>query len=141
MKITNVSQRSVYLKDLKFVPQSQTEGRRGEDRYLKPGAHVYLPNTSEVLRSVVRGDIRAFVAMGVLQLEDRVTLAAQGQLGDAVTLAHCFHYPPSVYLLKQVDDVWVDGTGTADILHDASFTSTTIMNATDGQIVYLIRLI
>jgi hypothetical protein len=141
VKVTNVSQKTIYLKDLKFVPQSQTEGRRGEDRYLRPGAHAYLPNTSEVLRSVVHGDIRAFVQQGILALEDHVTLANQGQPGDSVTLEHGFHYPPSVYLLKQVDDTWVDGTGTADVTHNAMFTATTVANVTDGEIVYMIRLI
>ncbi len=141
MKVTNISQKVIYLRDLKFVPQAQTEGRRGEDRYLKPGAHVYLPNTSEVLRSVVGGDIRHFVAHGVLSIEDRVVLAADGAAGDTVTLEHGLHYPPSVYLLQRLGSAWVDATGTADVQHNSEFTSTTITNTTDAEVTYLIRLL
>src|ERR1700690_3540627 len=66
MKITNISSKRIYLKDLKVLHESQTEGRRGEDIYLDPvgtpngKTFVYLPETSEVLRSASNGDIRGF---------------------------------------------------------------------------------
>jgi len=34
MKVTNLSDKQLYLADLKFVPQAQEEGRKGEDRFL-----------------------------------------------------------------------------------------------------------
>ena len=37
MKVTNISSTTIYLRDLKFVAQAQTEGRRGEDRYIAAG--------------------------------------------------------------------------------------------------------
>lgn len=140
MKVTNISQSTIYLKDLRLVAQAQTEGRRGEDRYLKPGHSVYLPNTSQVLRSVIAGDIRAFVAAGKVTIEDRVTLEATGDPGDSVTLVHGFHYPPVVYLLRHTGSTWVDGTGTADVVHDEAFTSTTISNTTSDEMEFLVRL-
>lgn len=144
MKVTNISQLKIYLSDLKFSPQAQTEGRRGEDRYLDPGESVYLPNTSEVLRSVVGGEIRKFVDAEKLSIEDRVTLAANGEEGDSVTLNHGLKYPPAVSSLKFVDaeeGYWVDGTGALDITHNLGFTSTTVVNTADAEVTFLIRLL
>jgi hypothetical protein len=141
VKLTNLSSDTIYLKDLKVTHSSQVEGRRGEDRYLGPGASVYLPNTSEVLRSAVGGDIRGFVTQGVLRAEDEVTLDAAGGAADSVTLTHNLNFAPAVYVLKQVATTWVDATGTVDIVHDDDFTSVTITNTTAGALTFLIRLL
>lgn len=147
MKVTNISTTTIYLKDLKFVPQAQSEGRRGEDRYLQPGASVYLPNTSQVIRSAFDGDLRAWLQAGVVALEDTHTLSANGDPGDSVTLTHDFGFPPAVYVLKKVGTDWVDATGTFDVVQNVLpgftaqiFTSVTITNTTAGALDFLIRL-
>jgi hypothetical protein len=148
MKVTNISSGTLYLKDLKFVPQSQNEGRRGESRYISPGNSVYLPNTSQVLRSASEGDLRAWRDAGVVELEDTDLLAANGAPGDAVTHTHNFGYPPAVYVLKQVGATWVDATGTVDVVHNVVpgsspqvFQSVTVTNTTAGALTFLVRLL
>ncbi|NBR00151.1 MAG: hypothetical protein EBT79_07445 [Actinobacteria bacterium] len=147
MKVTNVSSTTIYLRDLKFVAQAQTEGRRGEDRYIAPGGSVYLPNTSQVLRSAIEGDLNAWLRAGVVTLDDTELLAANGNPGDSVTLTHDFGYAPIVYVLKQVGATWVDATGTVDIVHNVVaglaptvFESVTVTNTTAGALTFLIRL-
>jgi hypothetical protein len=141
VKITNLSTKKIYLADCKVTHSAQAEGRRGEDRYIQPGASVYLPNTSEVLRSAVGGDIFKFASIGTIRIEDLVTLAANGSPGDAVTLTHNLQFPPVVYALKQVMTTWVDATGTIDIVHNQTYTAVTITNTTPGSLTFLIRLI
>lgn len=143
MKVKNISPNPIYLRDLKFVPQAQTEGRRGEDRYLAPGGSVYLPNTSQVLRSAYDGDLRAWLEAGVVELEDTVTLAG----GASVTLQHNFGYAPVVHVLKKVGLTWVDATGTYDAVHSVTpgltpqvFVSVEITNTTGGPLNFYIRL-
>lgn len=148
MKVTNVSTTTIYLRDLRFVPQAQSEGRRGEDVYVGAGQSVYLPNTSQVLRSAVDGDLRAWRDAGVVTLEDVETLAANGNPGDSVTLDHPFGYPPACYVLKQVGVTWVDATGTFDLVHNVVagsspqvFESVTITNTTAGALTYFVRFL
>lgn len=140
MKVTNISNKRIYLKDLKVTHASQVEGRRGEDRYIAPGGSIYIPNTSEVFRSIIAGDIRKFIDAGIVSIEDIVALAANGSPGDSVVLTHDFKFAPGVYILKQVSSTWVDATGTVDIVHNASFTTVTITNTTGGALTFLIRL-
>jgi hypothetical protein len=140
VKVTNISTKLLYLGDLRILHESQTEGRRGEDRYLGPGRSAYLQNTSETLRSACKGTLRAWKDLGVIQLEDEVTLAASGGL-DTVILAHDYGYPPIVYVLKLVGVTWVDATGVVDISHNAGFTETTITNTTAFVLTLLIRLV
>ena len=140
MKITNISTSTVYLSDLKTVRQAQNEGRRGEDRYVDAGQSVYLPNTSEVLRSVLIGDIAKWVTAGILTIEDTFGLDAAGG-ADTIVLTHGFGFPPSVYILKQVGPDWVDATGTVDITHDGAFTTVTIANTTAFPLVFKVRLL
>ena len=148
MKVTNVSNTTIYLRDLRFVAQAQSEGRRGEDRYVQPGASVYLPNTSQVIRSAIDGDLRAWRDAGVVELEDTDALAANGNPGDSVTLTHPFGYPPGVVVLKQVGATWVDATGTFDLAHNVVpgsspqvFQSVTITNTTPGALTFLVRFL
>jgi len=131
MKITNISTSTLYLRDLKFVRDSQTQGPgRGEDRYLAAGVSIYVPNTTEVIRSAKEGELWAWAQANppLITLEDTETLAVQGAAGDAVTLTHNWGLPPIVYVLKKVGATWVDATGTYDMLHDAAFNSVTIAN-------------
>lgn len=137
MKVTNLTPATIYLDDLKITNPSQGSGRRGEDRYIGANASKYLPNTSEVLRSAISGDIRRFVDAGKMSVEDVTTLAPNG----SIILTHNFHFPPGVVVLKQVDDVWVDGTGTVDIAHNATFTEVELINTTAFTITFLIRLV
>lgn len=141
MKVTNISNARIYLKDLRLTNASQADGRRGEDRYIGPGTHEYLPNTSEVLRSAIAGDIRGLIQAGKVTIEDVVELQANGSPGDSVVLTHNFHFPPGVAVLKQVGATWVDGTGTVDIVHNQAFTTTTLTNTTAFTITFLIRLL
>lgn len=141
MKVTNVSPNTIYLGDLKLNRQSQTEGREGEDRYLGPGRSVYLPNTSEVLRSAFKGALRAWRDAGVVELEEEITLDAVGGPSDTAVLTHDYGYPPVVYILKKVGFSWVDATGTVDIFHNLTFTQTSITNTVAAPITFLIRLV
>lgn len=128
MKVTNISTFVLYFHDLRVTHASQVEGRSGEDRYLGPGHSAYLPNTTEVVRSAYKGDLRSWRDQGLIDLEDETTLAANGAPGDTVVLTHNFGLPPSVYVLKQVGPTWVDATGTVDISHNATFTTTSVQN-------------
>jgi hypothetical protein len=143
MKVTNISPNTLFLKDLRFIPQAQTEGRRDAGRYIGAGSSVYLPNTSEVLRSAMMGDLRAWKDAGLITLEDIVPLAN----GASTTIVHPFGFPPVVYVLKQVGLTWVDATGTFDLVHNtgapaapSNFTSVTLTNTSGGPLTYLIRL-
>jgi hypothetical protein len=151
MKITNISNKRIYLKDLKVLHESQTEGRRGEDIYLDPVGtpngkiFVYLPETSEVLRSASNGDIRGFrdgdpnatpPILPSISVDDFVPL----NNGNSIVLSHFFHRQPNVTVLKQVGPNWVDATGVVDITHDAAFTQVTITNATGVNLVFLIKI-
>jgi hypothetical protein len=145
MKVTNISTKRIYLKDLKFVPQAQTEGRRGEDRYLDAGASVYLPDTSEVLRSAHYGDIRKFKDNNYLTVNDTVNLAAVGNPGDNIVINHQLGYPPTVTVLKQNGATWVDATGIMNIVHHADvhgipFTQVTVSNTIPFAVTYLIKV-
>ena len=141
MKVTNVSKGRIYLSDLRITHEAQTEGRRGEDRYLEPGKSVYLQNTSEVLRSAYKGLLRAWKLKGYVELEDQITLDANGGLNDTIVLDHNYGYPPVVYVLKQSGVTWVDATGTIDVSHDSGFSETTITNTTAFALTFLIRLV
>lgn len=140
MKVTNISPTRIYLKDLKFVPQAQTEGRRGEDRYLDAGASAYLPDTSEVLRSAHYGDIKKFKDTNYLTVNDTVALAAFGNPGDGVVINHNLGYAPTVTVLKQNGATWVDATGIMNIVHNAAFTSVTISNTIPFAVTYLVKI-
>ncbi len=128
MKITNISSRKLYLQDLRILHASQTEGRRGEDSYLVSGAFVYVPNTSEVLRSAFKGDLKKWANNGTVTLEDLVILDALHGMHDTVILSHNFGFLPTVYVVKSVGSTWVDATGTVDISHNSTFTTTTVAN-------------
>lgn len=140
MKVKNISQARIFLHDLKVMRSSQSEGRRGEEVYLLPGNSVYLPNTSEVLRSALHGDIANFKRMGIVTTEDTEALAA----GASVILTHGFGFAPGLMVLKLVagaPDVWVDATGTYDAVHDAHFNTITVTNTTPGPLTFLIRIL
>lgn len=150
MKVTNVTKAQVlYLGDLRITHEAQTEGRRGEDRYLGPGRSVYLQNTSDVLRSAYKGTLKTWRDLGYIELEDSIALDAFGGANDTVVLTHEYGYPPIVYALKQVGVTWVDATGTLDISHRADpldplarpFTQTVITNTTAFPLTFLIRLV
>jgi len=141
MKVTNISPHLILLRDLRVMPAAQNEGRRGEERYLQPGMSVYFPNTQEVLRSAMTGDISKFKALNYLTIEDTVTLQANGDPNDTVVLPHGFGFPPAVYVLKQVGVTWVDATGTYDASHDVTFQNVTVVNTTAGILTFLIRLL
>ena len=141
MKVTNISASTLYLADLVNVHEGQHGGTRGEDRYLAPNASVYLPNTSEVLRSIrPGGNLYVWRQNGVVDLEDQVDLAANGNPGDSVTLTHNFGTPPAVVAFKQVGITWVDATGTYDAVHNETFTTVTFTNTVGAPLTFFIRL-
>lgn len=142
MKVTNISGVRLFLKDLKFSPQAQSEGRRGEDQYLEPSGptqSAYLLDTSEVLRSCFKGDIANYVKNGKLSINDTVALAANPGPGNSTTLTHNFGFMPHVTILKQVGGTWVDATGTVNVSHNAAFTTTTITNTTGFALTFIVR--
>ena len=136
MKISNVSNIRIYLHDLRFTREAQSEGRNGEDMYLNPGASVYVPNTSEVIRSAFKGDLRKWRDQGIIELEETISIDAS----ETVTLNHNLGLPPSVNITKQVGDTWVDATGTFNAVHNIDFTAVGITNTTSGTLGYFIRL-
>lgn len=140
MKVKNISSQKIYLKDLRVTHESLTEGRRGEDVYIAPGASKYLPDTSEVLRSAQKGDIKKFKTAGKIETDDVVALAASPGPGNDVVLNHGLGYLPDVRVYKQVSSTWVDATGVMDIVHNAAFTTTTISNPTAFALTFLIKL-
>lgn len=140
MKVKNISNQKIYLKDLRVTHESLTEGRRGEDLYIAPGDFKYLPDTSEVLRSAQKGDIKKLLDAGMIETDDVVNLAAAGNQGDSIVINHNLGYLPDVRVYKQVSQTWVDATGVMDIVHNAAFTSTTISNPTAFALTFLIKL-
>jgi hypothetical protein len=139
MKVTNVSTLRIYLKDLKFQPQAETEGRRGEDLYLEPSGTLqsaYLIDSSEVLRSCLKGDIKKHIALGRITLNDVITLAS----GASIVLTHNFNFLPHVIVVKQVGSTWVDATATFNAVHNAAYTTVTITNTTAFTLTYTVRL-
>lgn len=144
MIVTNLTLGTIYLKDLRVTRQDQTEGRRAEDRYIGAGHTVYLPDTSEVLRSAQKGDLFQFAKVGKLRLNDPFTLSAFPGPGNTITISHGLGYIPSTVLVKKVmvgpTVTWVDATGTVDIVHNADFTETTITNAVSTSIEFLLRI-
>ena len=142
MKVKNISAGTIFLNDLWAIRESQNQGRRGEARYLAAGSSVYLPNTSEVLRSAAPGGTLAkWRDTGVVTLEDTDALAANGDPGDTVVLTHNFGYAQAVSVLKQVGVTWVDATGTYDAVQNAAFTTVTVTNTTAFPLTFLIRFL
>ena len=134
VKITNVSSSRVYLSDLRLSPESQTVGR-GEDRYLHPGDHAYLPDTGEVLRSAREGTLLKLVQIGVVRLNDEATLAS----GGVMTLDHELHYMPLILVFRKVGATWVDATNMFAIVHDLDFTQTTVTNVSGVTLDVMVR--
>lgn len=123
--------------------QAQTEGRRTEDVYLGAGQSIYLPDTSDVLRSAQKGDLFQFVRVGKLTLNDAFTLGAAPGPGNVLTIAHLLGYIPGIVLLKKITGppvTWVDATGTVNIVHNATFTEVTITNMVPSSMEFLIRI-
>lgn len=144
MKVTNVSGATLYLKDLRLIRQGQSEARRAEDLYVGPGASKYLPDTSDVIRSAQKGDLYAFEKVGKITLNDATTLAAAPGPGNALTIVHDLGYIPHIVVVKKVMVgpvvTWVDATGIVDIVHNDTFTETTITNTVASPIDFLIRI-
>lgn len=136
VKIKNISNSRIYLKDLRNSPQSQTEGNRGEDIYLHPNQSIYIPDTSEVLRSLYKGSIHRMKIDGKIEIQDTITL----DVNQTLTMEHNFGYPITTIVLKRVDDTWVDATGIVDISHDVGFTWTKITNVIDESVTLLVKL-
>lgn len=158
MKVTNITNKRIYLSDLKILHESQTEGRRGEDLYLDPVGTVpthlgppyvhvskYLPETSEVLRSASHGDIRKFrdgdplatpPILPSITVDDDINL----NFGASFTIDHWFHRQPNVVVLKRVGATWVDATGLIGIVHNAAFTQVIITNASGVNLRLLIKV-
>jgi hypothetical protein len=141
MKVKNVSTKKLYLKDLKISHESQVEGRRGEDSYLAAGASVYLPDTSEVLRSAVKGDIAKFVSTGVLQLNETISLDATGGANDDAVITHNLGYLPTVVVCKQSGQTWVQTTlAEVSVVHNAALKTVTLTNLTAGALTVLVKV-
>jgi hypothetical protein len=144
MKVTNLTNTSIYLKDLRLIRQGQTEARRSEDQYIGAGRSIYLPDTSEVIRSAQKGDLFQFSRVGKLQLNETLDLAAYPGPGNSVVLTHNLGYPPNTVVLKKVMVgpvvTWVDATGTVDVVHNSDFTQTTISNPVTLPLEFLVRI-
>lgn len=148
MKVTNLKGLRVYLKDLRVARESGSDGRRTEDRYIDAAgtanSSVYLPDTSDVLRSAQKGDLYKFAKAGVLSLNDATTLAAAPGPGNSITIQHNLKYPPSINVFKKVVvgpvTTWVDATGIVDVVHNVDFTEVTITNTVALPIDFLIRI-
>jgi len=85
MKVRNLTPGAIYLKDLK-IDQVSIGSLRGEDRYIGPGATIYLEDTDVVLRSASKGDIFALAQAGILEVvEEPLKVNENGEL-DVPTL-------------------------------------------------------
>jgi hypothetical protein len=144
VKVTNISGGSIYLRDLRVIREGQTDSRRAEDRYIGPGISIYLPDTSDVIRSAQKGDLFSFVKAGKLVLNDDYILAAYPGPGNSIVISHGFGYTPHVIIVKKVMVgsviTWVDATGTVDIVHNANFTETSLTNTVAAPIEFIIRI-
>jgi len=148
MKVTNLKGLRIYLKDLRIARESGSDGRRTEDRYVDAAgtanSSVYLPDTSDVLRSAQKGDLYKFAKAGVLSLNDATTLAAAPGPGSSIVIQHDLGYPPSVNVFKKVMVgpvvTWVDAVGIVDVVHNADFTMVTVFNTVALPIDFLIRI-
>ncbi len=144
MKVRNLTTASIYLKDLRLIRQGQTEARRAEDQYLGAGHSVYLPDTSEVIRSAQKGDLYQLSKAGKIELNEVLSLAAYPGPGNSSTIVHNLGYPPSMCVFKKVMFgplvTWVEASGTVDITHNANFTQTTISNSVALPIDFLVRI-
>ena len=149
MKVTNLKGLRVYLKDLHVARESGSDGRRTEDHYVgaagTKNSSIYLPDTSDVLRSAQKGDLYKFAKAGVLSLNDATTLAAAPGPGNSITVNHKLGYPPIVTVFKKVIipgpiTTWVDAAGVVDIVHNVDFTSVVITNTVALPIDFLIRI-
>ncbi len=141
MKVKNISTQKIYLKDLKVTHESQVEGRRGEDSYLAAGASVYLPDTSEVLRSAKAGDLKKLVSTGKVTLNDQISLDATGGGNDAATITHNLGYLPTVQVYTQSGVTWVlAAPADITVTHNATFTTTTVTNTTASAAVVLVKI-
>jgi hypothetical protein len=88
MIVTNLTNAPIYLKDLRLIRQGQSEARRAEDQYIGAGRSVYLPDTSEVIRSAQKGDLYQFEKVGKLRLNEILSLAAFPGPGNSATIHH-----------------------------------------------------
>lgn len=144
MKVTNLTTGPIYLKDLRLIRQGQTEARRAEDQYLGAGHSVYLPDTSEVIRSAQKGDLYQFAKVGKLRLNEVLVLAAYPGPNNSATLDHNLGYPPSVWIYKKVVTgpvvTWVDAMGAVDVAHNLDFTQTVITNPIALSLEFLVRI-
>lgn len=144
MKVTNLTNAPIYLKDLRLIRQGQTEARRAEDQYLGAGRSVYLPDTSEVIRSAQKGDLYQFEKVGKLRLNETLSLAAFPGPGNSVTIHHDLGYYPNATALKKVVTgsivTWENSTGIVDITHNATFTETTFTNTVALPLEFLVRV-
>ena len=139
MKITNLSDKSLYLADLRFTPQAQEEGRRGEDQSIAPAGtvvnglptdRVYLPNTAQVTRSVYKGTLKRWSDDGVLRLEDWITLG----IGGSATLTHNFGIPQKVLAQK------FTGTLTTEVVTVGNRQTVDVTFAALPDANYLVQL-
>ena len=144
MKVTNIGNKTVYLKDLRLIRQGQTEARRSEDQYLQPGHSTYLPDTSDVIRSAQKGDLFKLQKIGLVRLNDTTILQGYPGPGNYVIIDHGLGYIPIVVILKKVIVgsvvTWVDASGSLDLIHNSDFTSITITNTVGLPIEFLTRV-
>jgi hypothetical protein len=144
MKVTNLTNSTIYLKDLGLIRQGQTEARRAENQYIGAGLSVYLPDTSDVVRSAQKGDLHQFEQVGKLRLNETLSLAAFPGPGNSATIHHGLGYYPHATALKKVVTgaivTWVTSAGTVDITHNDTFTETTFTNTVALPLEFLVRI-
>lgn len=136
MKIKNLSNSRIYLNDLKNLSGSQADSNRGEDFYLNPGQSIYVPDTSEVLRSVHKGSIHRLIQSNKIAIRDTYVVS----MNETAEIDHNLGYPVTTVVFKQVDNNWVDATGIVDVEHNHDFTQTNITNVIDETITLLVKI-
>jgi hypothetical protein len=134
MKITNLTTTTLCFNDL----GKQIKGVAPIDRAIRLGANesMYLLETSDILLSAQSGDIKKFKDAGKLSVNDSFV---DVPTTESVTIEHNFGIIPNVTVVLDSGVVAVVGTDVT-IEHDTDFTTTTITNASAGDLSFSVRI-
>jgi len=102
---------------------------------LDAGDVAYLRDTSGVLFSAQKGDIRRYVNAGLLDINHTEAVANNG----TVVFAHNFYAIPNVVVLDSTGKALILGTDY-EVTHNAALTQTTVKNISGGALNLIINI-
>jgi hypothetical protein len=104
---------------------------------LDPGHSIYLPNSGEVMFSVIQGDARRYADHSMLTINDTAALAN----GASLVITHNFKYLAHINVLKQVGGAWLPvAVADCTISTNAAMTITTITNTSGGPLTFSVNI-